>query len=704
MNNIFQAAATAHYTAVNLGLKSPNEADSNQWKRFAIDSTGSNPTPQAVITYSFPPSNVQTQGIWTSGAFNCNGTNYVPNSHPTLRGSAQDNNTLDPQPVALIFDVFHAGGSTPIVSTPDNAIRGGSNAILPWTVTTALADGNYEFQVRAHSAGVDQLWAAAPSGRYPFTVDTVGPSTTPTIASEDYPLASYWGAPPGGTINIGTGGATNVAGYSYGWDSTANIAALSPSTCSYNSTNSGGGFKASAGATTPITTAGLSTGPHTLYVRSFDAAHNFSAGTASFSFYVAPNFGVTNTRTELETQVSTTPTGAVLSKNPSDGTYVGLNSERYQESLPGTSGGEVAHLLATGALSLTNTDGTISQYGPKFTFNFTTSIEADYALGAMLIKANHFGQFQFSVQTGSASVTLADPNDANHAPFTFDAYTGGYQRVYQPLGGLHLSAGTHTFTMQAVGKSASSVDYVDHGYHDYGYSGGVDYFQAIPIANVQTSSFTAARNNDGIAPDFAGADIGPSSSNAYISENALRAVTGYNGTTNQLTAANSSVAFPMPASYAGVDNVVAMGQTVPLPGGPVSANNIEILATSACGAINKAPTINITLNYSNGVTTTADQVPTVPDWTSAAPTQAQLDSYATPSASGQNTISVAATLPYLIAGGAKNTHPINLYRITLINPWAGIYQISSITLPVLGTDLTKNCTKAGLHIFAIATS
>ena len=123
----------------------------------------------------------------------------------------------------------------------------------------------------------------------------------------DYPQGQ-WGQPAGapGVFTVGTNGASNIAGFAYSFDGGAGSEPV-PTTadCCYNndgglgtSVDSNGDGRGSTSGELALvqgTTAqiqipnAMPSGPHTLFVVSFDMAHNIS-GESAYTFYVPPNF------------------------------------------------------------------------------------------------------------------------------------------------------------------------------------------------------------------------------------------------------------------------------------------------------------------------------------------------------------------------------------------------------------------------------
>ena len=134
-----------------------------------------------------------------------------------------------------------------------------------------------------------------------------GPVAAPTVSSADYPQGQ-WGQPAGapGVFTVGTNGAANIAGFAYSFDGGAGSEPVPTTTdCGYKTdgglgtsvdANGDGGGSTSGelalvgGATAQIEIPnGITSGQHTLYVVSFDEAHNVS-GESAYTFYVPAEF------------------------------------------------------------------------------------------------------------------------------------------------------------------------------------------------------------------------------------------------------------------------------------------------------------------------------------------------------------------------------------------------------------------------------
>jgi hypothetical protein len=785
-----QTAANGGWTNMTLELRSPNEGNQYQWKQFS-----NNPT--LVIDYSYPP-NAATD-LSVSNVVSCTGHNYTPDARPTLSATATDNNNppLNPQ---LWFHLANGTGTTALAdSTTPVTIASGTRG--GWQAPPTLAGGDYEFRTTVStnngngSTSSHEIWNGSYSPWYSFTHLTA-PTQTPVAQSADYP-ANYWGQPSnnGGQILFSTNGAPNIAGFS--WTATGAGTEPAPITteCNYNQTfGTTGGYVApdpANGWASLAAPSGWSVGYHTIYVRSFDLAHNMSPESQPYVFYVAPPTAATSGWSEAENLpfsqpagqnvglakqpnccnvswsggaqlvfVNTAPAksfsetitapvagnydlGVMMTKAPDygqveftlDGQSVGPASTNpvdgynrtvttsYQP-LGGASLAAGSHTLTVTVVG-TNTASTGNRYmagldaiyvrptnqldaespqqvraadlstgnitpvaepidsgtswrgggqllypatavGQSVSLTFSAQVEADYALGAALTHKANYGQLTFKVD---ADTVLAH-TDATPV----DTYNSTEQVIYQTLGGVHLTAGPHTVTITIAGKNSSSA----------GYQAGVDYLTAAAINNITAASFTAAMNNHGIAVDgTTGANFDLWGNNG-LSTKALSTA----GLAPGSAVTVSGATFTMPAASSnGNDNVIADGQTIPLPSNQqVKANAIGLLVASTCGS---SPAATATVTYTDGTTSRA-AVPSVPDWVYGSSTTA------------------TSVLSYIDNPAATPFTNRASKFYTAFLPTDPTRTLQKITLPYTGTGLLTNTCNTGapvtsaLHVLTMA--
>ena len=330
---------------------------------------------------------------------------------------------------------------------------------------------------------------------------------------------------------------------------------------------------------------------------------------------------------------------------------------------------------------------------PSAPVDYTVTVNvpqtSDYSVGAGVSQADDYGIVQF---------TLADPG-STPVPLgpQIDGYNSSVTSAYHSLGGVFLTAGQHTIEISVVGTDAASIN--------NRYQAGVDYFELAPITPVQETSLTAAMNNQGIAQSdnattTASLDLNASNlsrtalANAGITPGTATGSAGsYTGAAgNQFTLDNATFTMPAPQVYAATgaitaDNVVAIGQTIPLQA--VQADSVDFLVVCTNGDCNNG---TFTVGYTAGGPTPAQEtVSTVPDWCSA------------------ETVNVAGlapgkTLPSRDKGtGATpdTTCPARLFVVSV--PTNPLGTLASVTLPSgMQTFLPgSGIGVASLHVLAI---
>ncbi|MFD1046804.1 hypothetical protein ACFQ1S_15230, partial [Kibdelosporangium lantanae] len=498
---------------LNFGLSAPDEGDRNQWKKFAN-------RPELRVTYDFPPS-VPT-GLDVAANVACPGKpNYVRDTTPTVYASAVDNNP-DKLPVGLHFEVHNSPSNGTAQRYNETAVSAASGVKTAWTTNAAnsnikagLPQGNYALRVRASSLSpdtADELSGFSPW--YYFSIDYAPPTSVPTIASLDYPN-NYWGAPQNAPGVITLTGSTDTAAFTYSFDTSGGEPLPTDTMCAYTTTptKAGGMITAADGKANVTVPSTLLPGYHTMFVKAFDDAHNVTAQSAGYVFYVSPIFAGTGV-TQIEGE-SIVPGQPETQGDP--GYNNGHGYPVYVETSNRTplSGGKQSYLAVTAGTA---------QAPARFDYRFNASLNAYYALGVQITTQVHHGILAFELD--------GTPIKLNGAEVVADGYSPAKASKYVPLGGARLLPGPHTITLKVIGANASSVDYVYNGQygditisnlHDHGHSAAVDFFTVVPINNVTYASFQDALNNDGIGSDGVVADIGPSASDSALSLQALAA-------------------------------------------------------------------------------------------------------------------------------------------------------------------------------------
>jgi hypothetical protein len=451
-----QTAANKSISAVTFELRADNESDDLQYKLFK-----DNPTLSVYFNYApLTPTGLSVQGQVT-----CTPVTYTSFTQPKLTATGTDNNPT-PLPISLNFALQTPGGIT--VGGSLASPLGASGSAQSTTPSSALSGGGYQFRVSATNHPADGKAAARTgpvSAWYPFTVET-GPTKTqvPTVTSFDYPQGQ-WGQSAGapGQFTVGAGTAASIAGFAYSFDGGAGSEPVPSTTnCDYlgdgglgtsvDSNGDGGGSTSgelaigSDDAAVIQIPKDITPGQHTLYVVSFDAAHNASGETA-YTFYVAPSF-----------QSASQPV-----------TYIDGNSL--------TPSGANASLVSTQA----NCCGLIWRGGSQLEFNgtalsqtFTVTINVPQAgwwqIGADLTRAADYGQARIDLDQGiNLGGTAATP---------FDGYAPAARLAYEDLGTQNLTAGAHTLTFTMTGQNASSA----------GFKAGINYITLSPTSRYEGES------------------------------------------------------------------------------------------------------------------------------------------------------------------------------------------------------------------------
>jgi hypothetical protein len=681
-----QDAIDHNTSTLTLGLVAPDESNWYEWKRFDNN-------PELDIDYDFPPNG--TSGLYVSGEFACNGVNYVNN--PTnfwVNAVATDNNP-NPLPLDYWFEVWQAqaGGSRMSWNWNYAPVQSASGSYGSWqTNYGTFPNGNYNLRATVNNVTpsgdpAPPSWAYTGASGYDSTIYlnsiAYAPNHPFTVLSETMPSPSVnsydfqkdlngnptWGAAQGTAANfvLGNAGNGNTAGYSYAFDSGGTVNSVDNNTCNYSSQTTSGGatyglIPDSSGSATLAMPAGLSVGHHTLYVKSFDAAHNMSPNATVYEFFVSPNYNVSQTKFEAEDTKSVALSTALPPSPPAGAT---APTTLVQTGSAGTwSGG--GQVLFTG-----------HEIGDTYSMTFTSALDADYAIGLNLTRAPDYGKLKIDIDGTILNNTDTMPFDG-YAP---NVTTGFF------AGGARLSAGAHKVTLTVVGTNPATANSATK----LQYQAGVDYIKAVPVNNATFPSFAAAMNNHGISDDSApGAadfdynsrnvdgDVGGTVGTGYsLSKQALAAVNLASGTSFTMSGLN----FTMPAANsAGNDNVVAMGQTITLDKAQqIPASAVGLLVASTCGT---TPQSQATIGYTaSGPAADTPYTSPIPDWVAGTPTTDAFNPryVNTPSGAGNN--------------------PARVYLMVLpANPGATLQRI---TLPNYGTTMVPGTCPVALHVLAI---
>jgi hypothetical protein len=411
-------AAQSSLGALAFGLVAGNENVALQWKKFDNN-------PLLEVDFSFPPN--QATNLRISNEVRCAGTPVTPDAQPTVYSTATDNNS-PPLQLRLGHEVWNGTHTTMVVNTPapiPDVITSGATG--QWRVPTALANGSYDLRTATQNIypGVPSRDRWAPwSTWYPFAVDAIRPATAPTVGfAEDYPRG-YWGAPSGapGMIPVSTPD-TDIAGYAYTFTGSGTETVPASTDCAYYRTfGTSGGWLPDTIAPVewiPIP-AGLTSGYHTVHVKTFDDAHNMSAESTAYTFYVAPNTGLSTQKLEAENLPRSQPAGQSITIAPQ---------------------ANCCNVSWSGGSQLSFNATTIGQ---SATLTFTVATAADYQLALAITKATNYGIASFQL-------------DGTTIGGSFDGYATSVYNTHLPLGTRRLTAGTHTLTITTTGTNPASV-------------------------------------------------------------------------------------------------------------------------------------------------------------------------------------------------------------------------------------------------------
>ena len=455
-----QADPNNNWGSITFLLRAADEGNKYQYKLFMDNPTLS-------VYYNYAP--LTPTALSVQNQVTCTSTTYTSLTQPKLTATGTDNNPT-PLQISLNYTLQTSAGAAAGGSLASP--QGASGSPQSTTPSTALSPGAYQFQVSATNHPTDGIAAARTgptSAWYPFTVET-GPtaSQTPTITSFDYPHGQ-WGQPAGapGVFTVGPGAASNIVGFAYSFDGGTNSEPVpNTATCSYlndgglgtsvDSNGDGGGSTSGELAISPDNTAqiqipnNITPGRHTLYVKSFDGAHNAS-GEMTYTFYVAPNYQPTQPVTYINgSSLVAGATGANASLAAVQANCCGLSWR----------GGSELEFNATA----------VNQ-----TFTVTINVPAAgwWQIGAGMTKSYDFGQARVDLDQATSDINLG-----NTASVPYDGYDATVSLHYLDLGTQDLTAGSHTLTFTMIGKNASSG----------GFKTGINYITLSPTNRYEGES------------------------------------------------------------------------------------------------------------------------------------------------------------------------------------------------------------------------
>ena len=452
-------------------LRAPSETNELQYKTF-------DDNPSLDVYYNFAPLAPTNLGV--SDSVSCTSTTYTSASEPGMTATGKDNN---PSPLNLDYD-FQLDTSAGASVASANLTNGGggyaSGKPVSWDSEGSLTSGDaYKYAVVTTNvipSGDKSSARSSPnSGQFDFTVMSTPPSSAPAISSFDYP-AGQWGQATGapGVFTVGTNGDANIAGFAYSFDGGSGSEPVPDTTdCTYlsdgglgTSANANGGGNSSGelaleqGTSMQIQVpSNLTAGQHTLYVRSFDLAHNASPE-AAYTFYVAPNYQETSqpvTYTDASSLVSTA-TGPDTGSLTVQSTCCNITTWR---------GG--SQLLFSPAAA-----------GDYFTLHISVPQAGTWQLGADMTTAAAYGDVTVDLDASTSDIALGGT-----ATTPFVGYNPVVSNTFLDLGTQYLTAGAHslTFTVSSQGQAAGD------------YQIGINYLTLSPTNRYEAGSLTWSGTN-----------------------------------------------------------------------------------------------------------------------------------------------------------------------------------------------------------------
>jgi lysophospholipase L1-like esterase len=460
------------FSNLTFEIRAPSETNDSQYKVFSTNA-------ELDVWYNFAP--LTPTGLSVSDGVTCTSTTYTSASEPTLSAAGKDNN---PSPLNLDYHFALDTSSGTAVSSADLANGGGgyaSGSTVGWDSEGTLTSGDaYEFDVYTSNvlaSGDKSSSRDSPTtGMYDFTDLSAPPASAPSISSFDYP-SGQWGQAAGapGVFTVGTNGDPDIAGFAYSFDGGSGSEPVPDTTnCGYlsdgglgTSANADGGGNSSGelalvhGSSMQIQVpSDLAPGQHTLYVRSFDYAHNASPE-AAYTFYVTPNYQITSqpvTYTDASTLASSaTGTNASLVSTQAD-TCCSITTWR---------GGDQLLFSATAA-------------GDTFTIPVSVPDAGTWQLGADMTTGPTYGEANVYLDQSTSDIALGGT-----AAVPFDGYSPEVSDSYLDLGTQTLTAGTHYLTFTVTGEDASST----------GFQIGINYLTLSPTNRYEADSLTWSGTN-----------------------------------------------------------------------------------------------------------------------------------------------------------------------------------------------------------------
>ncbi|MFF1422527.1 FG-GAP-like repeat-containing protein [Streptomyces sp. NPDC058280] len=276
---VAQDTADAGKTSFTIGLRASDEDSSSSWKKFTAEGESA---PKITIAYNRKPKTPSSLDM------NPGPTCESEAPYPTIgkrdltlsaASSDPDDTSTSKDLKYLDFELWRTNyGDSKILDTNVTvSSTGKASATVP---ASKLTNGyTYSWRVRAiDSTGAGSGYAPAnETGVCRFIFDSSAPNA-PVVSSDDFPAAdadgTLWSEKPFGPVGYFTfdpDGEPDITSFQYSFNST-----------SYKDSKP---VTKTKSLTLPLTPPAA--GPHILYVRSVDAAGNYSPGT-KYYFYVRP--------------------------------------------------------------------------------------------------------------------------------------------------------------------------------------------------------------------------------------------------------------------------------------------------------------------------------------------------------------------------------------------------------------------------------
>ena len=239
-------------STVNFRLSAASETNNLYWKKF--NSAQGAHQPILRLFYTMKPTVSQ---LTTTPATSCvtgSGRPYVNTARPTLSARV-----TDPEGASVTGNVEWSNTGGAVIGSATTAAAPSGSVVSTVVPTGAFSNGGtYSWRVRGGDGTTLGDW----SSYCEMTIDTVAPSSAPSVTSSTYAEGAWSGAAgTAGNFTFGASGASDVASYRYGLDTNPPTTVVAAP---------------SLGANATVSVTPSSAGPHTLYVQSLDRAGNAS--------------------------------------------------------------------------------------------------------------------------------------------------------------------------------------------------------------------------------------------------------------------------------------------------------------------------------------------------------------------------------------------------------------------------------------------